>query len=502
MNSTAKRLTVLAVVFLALAAIRFNLGGRLVSQVAYAMERGKIQANQDELQRVPDELAGVEKVANAFRLVAKVVGPSVVHIRVEGGEMSDEDVARFRRQFRDMFGDRFSDDDFQEWVRRRQRQVVGTGSGIVLSADGRILTNNHVVEGRADLRVTLSDGREFSANVVGRDSKSDLAVIKIDANDLHPLAFGDSDKLEVGDWVLAVGAPFGLTQTVTHGIVSAKGRTRIDGISIPYQDFIQTDAAINPGNSGGPLVNLRGQLVGVNTAIATNGDSYNAGVAFSIPSNMAARIADRLSRDGEVIRGWLGISMSELDSRGAERFGLQSRGVLVDAVFGNSPAETAGVLVDDVILSVNGTPVPTPPDLQRVVAEVAPGQTAMLQVARGDKTSDLRIKVGRRPEQEGALARNPTAARHIDALNAGVLTLTPARARGAGFDADITGVVVVETQSGADLRPGDAIVSADGRAVTNVVELSQLFGKRSQKPIELEVRRPNGSMRTVSIGRD
>ncbi len=502
MGSLGKRLTILTVVLLALAAIRFNVGGQLLTHAAFALERGRIQANSAELQRIPEELAGAEKIGNAFRMVAKVVSPSVVHIRVAGGDVSQDGIDQLRRQLREMMGERFSEEEFQDMIRRRSRQTVGSGSGIVIGADGRILTNNHVIEGRSDLRVTLHDGRDYEARVVGRDPKTDLAVIKIDATDLHPLRLGDSNKIEVGDWVLAVGAPFGLQQTVTHGIVSAKGRSRIDGIAIPYQDFIQTDAAINPGNSGGPLVNLRGELVGVNTAIATNGDSFNAGVAFSIPSNTAAAIAERLSRDGEVVRGWLGISMSELEPRAAALFDLKGRGgVLVDAIFEGSPADAAGMLVDDVILTVNGTNVSTPAELQRLVADVAPGKLAQVEVARGGETRGLKITVGRRPDNENSITRNAIAVRAIDDLQVGALTLTPTRARLGGFEPSDQGVVVVESRSeSSPLRPGDVIVSANGVPVTNVSALTNILARHSsRKPLELEVRRANGAQRTVSI---
>lgn len=297
MNTHRPRFRLLFWTGMAVAALWIGFGDRLLSRWAYAVERGRIQASADELLD-SDELAGVQAISKAFRLVAKVARPGVVHINVSGSdgtlEVSPEELESLKQRF----GDLLSEEQLRELLRR---QPPASGSGIVFDADGYIVTNNHVVAGRTEIVVHLADDRTYEATIVGTDPKTDLAVIKIDAPNLHALKFGDSDQVDVGDWVVAVGAPFGLSQTVTHGIISATGRSHVD-VGILYQNFIQTDAAINPGNSGGPLLNLRGEVIGVNTAIATHGDA-NAGVAFTIPSNMAVKVARALIEHGSVARG-------------------------------------------------------------------------------------------------------------------------------------------------------------------------------------------------------
>ncbi|NUQ50172.1 MAG: trypsin-like peptidase domain-containing protein [Phycisphaerae bacterium] len=347
---------------------------RLLSQWAYAVEKGKLQA-------VGEDLASVEEVSNAFRNVARLAQVGVVQINVAG---DPNELAEVRRQVERRLDRPLTDERWQRFLREHPQ---GTASGILMDAQGHILTNHHVVGGKTGITVRLHDGRSYEAQVRGTDPETDIAVLKIEARELHPLRFGDSDKMEVGDWVLAVGAPLGLTHTVTHGIISAKGRSDIiSGREIFFQDFFQTDAAINRGNSGGPLLNLRGEVIGLNTAVALNDDGGNAGIAFTIPSNIALHIADQLKRTGAVARGWLGVRLADLDSELVELFGLESdNGVMVDMVYANSPGQRAGLQCEDIIVEVNGVQVTGMRRLQALIGFVSPGKDADFKVLRSLK---------------------------------------------------------------------------------------------------------------------
>jgi len=264
----------------------------------------------------------------------------------------------------------------------------GVGSGFIMSRDGYIVTNNHVVEDATQIKVKLANGKEYNAKVVGRDPKTDLALVKIDgASDLHALPMGNSDDLKVGSWVLAVGSPFGLEQTVTAGIVSAKGRVIGSG---PYDNFIQTDASINPGNSGGPLINIKGEVVGINTAILAQGK----GIGFAIPINMAKDIAPQLQEKGHVTRGWLGVSIQEMTPELAKSFGLtDNKGVLVAQVMPGSPAQKAGIEQGDVITQFDGKTVAESKDLPQMVASTPVGKSVSVKLMRDGKALDREVKI-------------------------------------------------------------------------------------------------------------
>jgi len=519
MSSRGGRLLVAGVL---VAVLSVGLGDRLLTRWAYALEQGRIQANSDEL-------AGVQQVSRAFRMVAKIVRPGVVHIRVSG--LADPQARiDIEQRLRAYFGDRLSDEEIEELLRRHFEAPASSGSGIVLDREGHILTNNHVVGGRAKILVRLHDEREYVATLVGADRKSDLAVIKINAPDLHPLEFGDSDKMEVGDWVLAVGAPFGLTQSVTHGIVSAKGRGDMLNIPILYQDFLQTDAAINPGNSGGPLVNLRGEVIGVNTAISTNGESYNLGVAFTIPSNMAARIARQLVARGEVARGWLGISMAELTDKDVGLFSLQGkRGVMVNVVYQESPARQAGLQCEDIIVTVTGKPVNSMRELRAEVADLLPGERAALKVIRDKRELAIDVRLGKQPEDVSVFVSRaqPVVGRKVGPLGLQVRTMRDGLPEtledhlGSEQDlpvwakqhADKRGVLVLDrarsgkvakptSESPKGLAPGELIVSCNDRPVVCVTELTQAIEAGGDSHhVELVVLKPDGERRTVRIKR-
>jgi serine protease Do len=328
--------------------------------------------------------------SESFSQLAKIASPSVVNIsavRITGkrdllpfGDWFGED-SPLNEFFKRFFGDRKPKDSEQESL----------GSGFVIDADGLILTNNHVVEKAKEIQVSLSDGRRFQAKVVGRDPKTDIALILIETGTpLTPLRLGDSDQAEVGEWVLAIGSPFGLGNTVTAGIVSAKYRRIGAG---PYDDFIQTDASINPGNSGGPLLNTKGEVIGINTAIFSQSGG-SIGIGFAIPINMAKDLLPQLKK-GEVIRGWLGVRIQKVTPELAEKFGLaEAKGALVSEVTQGGPADDAGIVRGDVIVAFDGREIKTMPDLPYIVGVTPVGKTVKVEIIRKGKKKTLEVKVG------------------------------------------------------------------------------------------------------------
>ena len=311
----------------------------------------------------------------AFTAIVRTVSPSVVNISAEKlvrhGSPEDD-------PFYDFFKDFFS--PLYEFGLKRNYTERSMGSGVIVSPEGYILTNNHVISEARKIKVTLLDKRSFEARVVGVDTKTDLAVLKISAEGLPYIRWGDSDNIQVGDFALAVGNPFGLSHTVTMGIISAVGRANV-GI-VDYEDFIQTDAAINPGNSGGPLVNAQGELVGINTAIFSKSGGYQ-GIGFAVPSNMARMVLEQLVASGRVVRGWLGVSIQEITPPLARAFSHDSmKGAIVTETVPGSPAEKAGLRHGDIILSFNGSDVSEPANLRNLVARSSPGEQAELRVLR------------------------------------------------------------------------------------------------------------------------
>src|SRR5881296_2625495 len=336
----------------------------------------------------------------AFSAVADRVTPAVVHVSTVPKKAPPGSAEESPERFREFFGEEF----YERYFRRRPREDArATGSGVLVDPKGYILTNNHVIENAQDIIVRLSDQRKFTARLVGRDPKTDLAVLKVDAPAALPAAeLGDSDHLRVGQWAIAIGNPFGLDRTVTVGIISATARTRV-GVT-QYDNFIQTDASINPGNSGGPLLNLDGKVIGINTAIVATGQ----GIGFSIPINQARDVMQQLIASGRVVRGWLGIAIQDVTDELAGTFGVREReGVLVAEVIKGGPAEAAGVRQGDVIVELNGAPIKEVPELQRRVAAVAPGQPVKLKVIRDRKPVTLAVTVSEMPGDEPVLAGAP-----------------------------------------------------------------------------------------------
>jgi len=358
----------------------------------------------------------------------------------------------------------------------------GLGSGVVISPDGYILTNNHVVDSATDVTVTLPDRREFKAKVIGTDPKTDIAVLKIDASNLPVITVGNSAKIQIGDEVLAIGNPYGVGQTVTMGIVSATGRT---GLGIEdYEDFIQTDASINPGNSGGALVNDRGELIGINTAILAPGSGGNQGIGFAVPVNLARNVMDQIVSHGSVQRAYLGVTIQEVTPALAKAIGLNGpEGALVSDVSPNSPAQRAGLQSGDVILSMNGTPVSESNQLRMNVSMMNPGQTVHLKVFRNGQTSEMAVQVGELPGKKVERASNESGDKGSQALEGvSVENLDAQTARQAGLPANTRGVVVTEVDpaspaASAGLKEGDVIQEVNHHAVASSDDLSSALHK-------------------------
>jgi serine protease Do len=392
----------------------------------------------------PAAVAGDEQ---GFVQVAKTVKPAVVNILATSSSRGSEgphgavpDDPFFHR----FFGD--------EWFRRfeapRTHKERSLGSGVIVQSDGLIMTNNHVVNQADDIKVFLSDKREFKAKLIGTDTKTDLAVVKIDADGLQTVRWADSDRLEVGELVLAVGNPFGLNQTVTMGIVSAVGRASM-GIA-EYEDFIQTDAAINPGNSGGPLVNVRGEVVGINTAIFSRSGG-NMGIGFAVPSNLAHSVLEQLVRGGRVVRGWLGVSIQELSPELAAQFGLESTaGVLVSDVVEDSPAKKAGFERGDVVVEYDGKAVENPTQLRNAVAQTPIGKRVTVKVVRDKAPKSIEVTISEQPRtaaQNGSDRAQPgPPAGFLSERD--VHEPTEAAATRYGLKTGPNGVVVVRVRTG------------------------------------------------------
>jgi serine protease Do len=359
----------------------------------------------------------------------------------------------------------------------RESEQHSLGSGVIVSANGYIITNNHVIDGADDVKVAVGEPRkEYEAAIVGRDPKADVAVLKIDAGGLPAATLGDSDKLEVGDTVLAIGNPFGIGLTVTHGIVSALSRS---GLGIEqYEDFIQTDAPINPGNSGGALVDTKGRVIGINTAILSGSGGSN-GVGFAIPVNLVRSLADELVRTGKIERGYLGVATQEITSDLAKEFGVD-HGAIVTEVSPGTPAEKAGLKTGDVITKINGGEIRDPERLALLVSRLNPGSQITVTVLRDGKTLDLKAMLATLPAEPLASAGSPGAGNDEGVLNGvGVSDLSPQLRAQYRVPRDVVGAIITEVQpdsasARAGLQEGDIIVSLDRRPVANADEAVKL----------------------------
>ena len=444
-----------------------------------------------------NQIADARSMSRTFSQVAEQVSPSVVSIRV--AKKQKIKVMRRGSPFgRELpfhfgpFGSPFGmpdDDGEDDGTEERQGPVQrGAGSGVVIDAKGYILTNNHVVGDADDIKVQFIDGKELPAKIVGTDSRSDLAVIRVEAKDyaLKAAKLGDSEKLLVGEWVMAIGNPFGLDHTVTVGVISAKGRSGIGENRGSYQDFLQTDASINPGNSGGPLVNLSGEVIGINTAIL--GPGGNIGIGFAVPSDMAKPIVSELLTSGKVHRPYLGISMQPYESEMAKAMGAPEKGALVGGLNAGGPAEKAGVRRGDVITKVDGKPISNSRDVQRQVLTHRVGDAVSLEVWRDGKLLTVSAKAGELPSDD---ASPPASAGATDEasqakakLGLSMQNLTPQLAERLGVK-NAQGVVISGVKPGspaseAGLQRGDLILEVDRHPVRSIEEATKILG--AQRP--------------------
>lgn len=416
-----------------------------------------------------------------FISVAKLAKASVVNISSSQKTVQGEG---FRNPFfNDPFFRRFFGEEERRFPVPKERREQGLGSGVIVSPDGHILTNNHVVEKADEIKVLLSDKRTFKAKVIGTDPKTDVAVIKIDVDNLPVLPWGDSAQLQVGELVLAVGNPFGLNQTVTMGIISAVGRANM-GI-VDYEDFIQTDAAINPGNSGGALVNLKGELIGINSAIFSR-TGGNMGIGFAIPSNMAKSTMHSLIKYGKVVRGWLGVSIQDITQDLAKEFGTtDTNGALVADIMEDSPAAKAKLQRGDIITAYNGTPIKDPAHLRSMVADTAPETTVMVTILRDKHTKDVKLTIGELPKDLAKASRSEPSSGHGEHALAGI-TVEPLGDRQGRQGRKEAGVAVseVEPDSAADqagLKAGDIIREINRKPVRNMQDFERLVNELEPK---------------------
>ncbi|MEM8913232.1 MAG: Do family serine endopeptidase [Planctomycetota bacterium] len=440
-------------------------------------------------------LGTANDLSTSFRNVSEALRPSVVSISTSANVM-----VRGRQSLPPGFDDFF---DFRGQPRSRDRsqKKEGQGSGVIVRADGYILTNNHVVEDADEVMVELSDSRKVSAAIVGTDPETDLAVLKIDLPNLQPVAFGDSDAIRVGDWVLAIGSPFGLDQTVTAGIIS--GKNRVQGIiegGRGFEDFLQTDAAINPGNSGGPLVNLRGELVGINTAILSRSGA-SAGIGFAIPVALAKPVLEMIIETGEVRRGFLGAQVREITPEVESEFGLKTnQGAMILGVLENQPAANAGLQPGDVVMSIDGKPVISSTRMVNYIASRPPGAQIKMVVDRYGEILNLTVNLQERTDEALAMfgAGNSTE------FGATLVPVTPETAREYGYDDLRGGLIVTAIEDGGvaargEVQVGDVIESAAGQPIRSVRQLSEAFtaAKQNQVPLRVVIRRGNTRMLLV-----
>lgn len=425
--------------------------------------------------------AQAEEALPDFTTLVEQASPAVVNIstkqklpdrRVAAGQMPD--LEGLPPMFREFFERNMPQQPRSPRGGDRQREAQSLGSGFIISSDGYVLTNNHVVADADEIIVRLSDRSELQAKLVGTDPRTDVALLKVDGKNLPTVRLGDSEKLKVGEWVLAIGSPFGFDHSVTKGIVSAKGRTLPNDTYVP---FIQTDVAINPGNSGGPLFNMKGEVVGINSQIFTRSGGF-MGLSFAIPIDVAIDVSNQLKKDGKVSRGWLGVVIQEVNKDLAESFGLDKpAGALVAQVLENGPAAKGGLQVGDVILSMNGQPIIMSADLPHLVGGLKDGQKAKLEIIREGKRQTLDITVGALPEDDADIGTGGQAGveRNSNRLGVSVADLSDEQKKSLELKG---GVVIKEVQDGPaaliGLRPGDVISHLNNQAISSAKQFTEI----------------------------
>lgn len=414
----------------------------------------------------------IMETSRAFSEIVSAVSPAVVNIST---------TKVFRRDTEPLLEEPFFDffRPFHDFRMPKKWKEQNLGSGVIVSSDGYIITNNHVVEKSDEIKVTLLDKRTFRGKIVGVDPKTDIAIVKIDASNLPTVPWGDSEKLQVGEFVLAIGNPYGLSHTVTMGIISAVGRANV-GIA-DYEDFIQTDAAINPGNSGGPLVNIKGELIGINTAIFSRTGGYQ-GIGFAVPSNMVRPLMGQLIQKGKIVRGWLGVTIQEMTPELSQKFGLEkSNGALVSDVAKGSPAEKSGIMRGDIIVAFNGKEVRDVASLRNMVSQSKVGSDVSIKILRSRKEYNLRLAIGELPREIAEIVPSqPDKSEEMGALTGlSVMDLTKEIAKQLGLSKDEKGVVVVrvEPASPADeagIKKGDIIKEVDRKQIGNLKDFNKI----------------------------
>ena len=414
----------------------------------------------------------IMETSRAFSEIVSAVSPAVVNIST---------TKVFKRDTEPLFEDPFFDffKPFHDLRMPKKWKEQSLGSGVIVSSDGYIITNNHVVEKSDEIKVTLLDKRMFKGRIVGADPKTDIAIVKIDAANLPTIPWGDSEKLQVGEFVLAIGNPYGLSHTVTMGIISAVGRANV-GIA-DYEDFIQTDAAINPGNSGGPLVNIKGELIGINTAIFSKTGGYQ-GIGFAVPTNMVRPLMSQLIQKGKIIRGWLGVTIQEMTPEIAQKFGLEkSRGALVSDVTKGSPAEKAGILRGDIVIEFNRKEVKDVASLRNMVSQSKVGSDVLIKILRSGKEYAVRLVVAELPREVAEVApdKMPDDSEMGAFSGLTVMGLTKEIARQLGLSKDERGVVVVKVEPAtpadeAGIKKGDIIKEIDRKQISNLEDYNRI----------------------------
>ena len=488
MNARTVQLRRSAVIFFL--AIVFLIGG-VLGLFAWAWAGQPVFGHERLVPVFVSRAAGVaaNEAGNSmgFAPVLKPVLPAVVSIT----SSRIVKVPSNRFFFNDPFFQQFFGRQFQNPPQQQREQ--GLGSGVIISQDGYIMTNNHVIDKATEIKVILPDKRQFPGKLVGTDPKTDIAVVKIAATGLPTVTLGDSSKLQVGDYAFAIGNPFGVGETATMGIISATGRNGLD--IEDYEDFIQTDAAINPGNSGGALLNARGEVIGINTAILSGNSGGNQGIGFAIPINMAKYVMDQILKHGKVVRGYIGVGIQELTPDLAKAFSVPAeKGALVGNVDPNSPGAKAGLQRGDVITEVNGQPVAGPNDLRLQVGTMAPGTTVHLKVLRSGENRDVTLTLGEAPSgkgqgnsAEGSAENSPLNGIQVDELTSDIR-------QQLGLGPDVKGVVVTEVPDGspasdAGLQRGDVIEQVNRHPVNSVPEYERLVREAGTQAVVLLVNR-------------
>jgi serine protease Do len=479
-----------------------TIGGLALAVILSIGTNGPAAAAQTSAPAVVQARGALDAMSQAFEAAAAKVSPSVVSIFAEQVVQANNRQGMPDDPFRDFFGDqffrRFFGDPSQGGGGQR-RTVRSLGSGVIVSRDGLILTNNHVVDKAAKLSVVIGDKKSYPAKVIGTDPQTDMAVIRIDAKDLPVADLGDSDDVKVGEWVLAVGNPFELMHSVTAGIISAKGRSSV-GLA-DYEDFIQTDASINPGNSGGALADLDGRIIGINTAI-TSPSGGNIGIGFAVPINMAKRVMDELVAKGQVVRGYVGVTLQPINENMAQALKLKSTdGALVADVVPDGPADRAGIKRGDVVVAVNGTAVKDNTQVRNLVAEGQPGKSVSLGLLRDGTRLERTVTLAERPRERGD--QTPQGERPGDAsqqkLGLAVQDLTPDIAQQLGYKNE-TGALVAEVVPGspaddAGLETGDLVQEVNRIPVRTARDFERLVrGLRAGDAVALLIRRGQGTV--------